>query len=54
LSNGKHSPLPLHANSEILHDWIKMMKFNNKMPQAPTVSHRMMIWKNDGKVIMSE
>jgi len=79
LSNGRHDPLPLHANSscvekerrkkrtrfnllaacergnertttaarilmhlpEILHDSISMMKFNNIMPQAPSISHRM-------------
>lgn len=45
LSNGRHNPLPLHANSEILHDRTRMMRFNKIMPQAPTLSYRMMIWK---------
>lgn len=43
LSSGKHTPLPLHGNSDILHVRTSAMKFNNKTPQA-TVSHRM-IWK---------
>lgn len=45
LSSGRHNPLPLHANSDILHDRTRMMRFNKIMPQAPTLSRRMMIWK---------
>lgn len=50
LSSGTHNPLPLHGNSEILHDRIKITKFNNRMPQAVSVSRRMICKIVGGKV----
>lgn len=39
LSSGKHTPVLLHGNSDIWHDSIITIKFNNNIPHTINLPH---------------